>query len=243
MSKIRRDPHAYKEDTEILKAHQRGMERLKAIVVGVFHTFPDAVFFGSGFIALLTLSFSFAVFFLSLVEGTILFHAIHALNKNLQIIPTETLGGEASSCRSGLEGTSIQGLSVFDTGTGSAFPSSHIYTMSFIASYLVSVLLYFQEELEILSASYGEEFHTRTYISVLGFAFLLFGLMCYRLLYKCDGSLNIIMSLLIGLFIGAVVAKQNGMLFGKESINLLGVPILRRRDENGNDLYVCSPNS
>ena len=236
MSKIRRDPHAYKEDTEILKAHQRGMERLKAIVVGVFHTFPDAVFFGSGFIALLTLSFS-------LLEGTIIFQAIHALNKNLQIIPTETLGGEASSCRSGLEGTSIQGLSVFDTGTGSAFPSSHIYTMSFIASYLVSVLLYFQEELEILSASYGEEFHTRTYISVLGFAFLLFGLMCYRLLYKCDSSLNIIISLLIGLFLGAVVAKQNGMLFGKESINLLGVPILRRRDENGNELYVCSPNS
>ena len=218
-------------------------EKLKTMVVGLFHTFPDAVFFGSGFIALLTLSFSFAVFFLSLLEGTVLFHAIHTLNKNLQIIPTDALGGEASTCRSGLEGTSIQGLSVFDTGTASSFPSAHIYTMSFIASYLVSVLLYFQEELEILSVSYGEEFQTRVYMSVIGFAFLLFGLMSYRLLYNCDSSMNIILSLLIGLLLGGIIAKQNGMLFGKESINLLGVPILRRRDENGNDLYVCSPNS
>lgn len=218
------------------------MERLKSMFVGVFNTFPDAVFFGSGFIALLTLSFSFAVFFLSLLEGTVIFHAIHALNKNLQIVPTGPLEGEVSTCKSGLEGTSIQGLSVFDTGLASAFPSSHVYIMSFIASYLVSVLLYFREELEILSASYGEEYQTRVYVSVIGFAFLLFGLMSYRLLYNCDSSMNIILSLLIGLFLGALIAKQNGMLFGKESINLLGVPILRRRDENGNDLYVCSPN-
>jgi hypothetical protein len=209
---------------------------------GIFHIFPDALFVGSGFLALTTLSYSFAVLFFGVLEGTLIFHGIHKLNEHLQIIPTILMEGNASDCKPRLSGVSIQSLSVFDTGSVSAFPSAHVYMVAFFVSYLVSILLYFRDELEILSASYGELFQTRLYVSIVGFACILFSTMCYRLFKQCDTFSSIIVTLFLGLFVGTFVAIQNSSLLGKESINLLGVPILRRKDENGNDLYVCSPN-
>jgi hypothetical protein len=112
---------------------------------------------------------------------------------------------------------------------------------SFIGAYIVGVLLYLKNELEILGGQYGEQYKTRMYGSVAFFVFIVFITMTYRLLTGCDNALNILASLLFGLSIAALVLLQNNSVLGIQSLNLLGVPILRKRTETGADLYVCSP--
>jgi hypothetical protein len=205
--------------------------------------FPDAIFWGTGFIAFITLSYSFSVFFVSLIEGIILFNLLHYGNQQFQVVNITPGKGESAKCRTGLADVSMRAVSLFYSETRQSFPSPHIYITSFIASYIMSVLVYYRDELEILSAAYGEDYQSRIYVSTISFAGLLFIAMSYRLFSECDTATNIILSLLIGLLAGGLVAIQNNSLFGKESLNMLGLPLLRKRTADGNELLVCSPNT
>lgn len=208
----------------------------------MLHIFPDAMFWGIGFIAFITLSYTFGMFFLSLVEGIAFFNMIYFLNQQLQIIDITPKGGDGVKCRAGFSDVSLQSVSMFNSGDKPSFPSSHIYITAFIASYLMSALVYYKDELEIMSGAYKEgDFQTRLYVSTIGFVGILFAVMSYRLIYNCDSATNIMVSVVIGLLAGSLVALQNKQLFGRESLNLLGIPTLRKRTAAGNDLFVCSP--
>ena len=203
--------------------------------------FPDAIFWGVGFIAFVTMSFSYGVFFVALVEALAIFHLLYYGNQNLQLVDTTSLNGSGEKCRTGFADVSMQAVTLFNDYLTPAFPSPHIYMAAFIASYVMSALIYFKDEMAILSSSYGEAFQTRLYVSTIAFVSILFVSMSYRLFSKCDSAINIIVSLLVGLVAGVLVAVQNSSLLGKESLNLLGVPILRKMTATGNDLFVCSP--
>jgi len=112
---------------------------------------------------------------------------------------------------------------------------------SFIGTYIVGALLYLKDELQILGKSYGEQFTTRMYGSVAFFSGMIFLIMSYRLLTSCDSALNIVVSLILGISVGALILLQNNNILGKNSLNMLGVPLLRKRTDKGGNLYVCSP--
>lgn len=209
--------------------------------VAMLRLFPDAIFWGVGFLAFVTLSYSYSAFFVALVEALLIFHVLYYGNQNLQVVDTTPLQGSGEKCRTGFADVSMQAVTLFNDYLAPAFPSPHIYMASFITSYIMSALIYFKDELEILSNSYGEVFKTRLYVSTIAFVSILFVSMSYRLFSKCDSALNIVVSLLVGLVAGVVVAVQNHSILGKESLNLLGVPILRKMTDTGNDLFVCSP--
>jgi hypothetical protein len=212
---------------------------LTQVPEAALQVFPDAVFWGTGFLALVTLSYPFGVFFVSLIEATILYHGLNYGNENLQIISPNHLS--SGKCRTGFADVSLRAISIFEREFKPVFLSSSIFMVSFISSYLLGVVLYLKDSLQILGSAYGEQYTTRLYASTAFFAFLIFITMSYRLLNHCDSAINIIISLFFGLGIGALITVQNNSILGVESLNLLGVPILRKRTADGGDLYVCSP--
>ena len=212
---------------------------LTQVPEAMLQMFPDAMFWGTGFLAFITLSYPFGVFFVSLIEATILYHGLNYGNENLQMISPNPLS--SGKCRSGFADVTLRAISIFEREFKPTFLSSSIFMVSFISSYLTGVLLYLKDSLQILGSSYGEQYTTRLYGSTVFFAVLIFITMSYRLLNRCDSAINIIISLFLGLLAGALVVIQNNGILGVESLNLLGVPILRKRTANGGDLYVCSP--
>jgi hypothetical protein len=201
--------------------------------------FPEAVFIGTGFIAFVTLSYPFGIFFVSLIEATAVYHGLNYINENIRLIGANS--SATGRCRTGLQDITLRSVSLFEREFRPTFMSSSIFLTSFIASYILGVLVYLKDELQILGKSYGEEFNTRVYGSVALFSMIIFILMSYRFLNKCDNAVNILASLFLGISTGLLILLQNNGIFGKESLNLLGVPMLRKRTEGGADLYVCSP--
>lgn len=215
------------------------MSWLTQMPESVLQMFPEAIFWGTGFIAFITLSYPFGVFFLSLIEAGGIYHALNYINENIRLFGTNSL--KSGKCRSGFEEVTLRSISLFQYEFRPTFMSISVFMTSFIGAYIVGVLVYLKNELEILGGQYGEQYKTRMYGSVAFFVFIVFITMTYRLLTGCDNALNILASLFFGLSIAALVLLQNNSVLGIQSLNLLGVPILRKRTETGADLYVCSP--
>jgi hypothetical protein len=93
-----------------------------------------------------------------------------------------------------------------------------------------------KEELEVL----GDEYTKKFYFAAIGFPSLIAFVMMFRLFYDCDYFTTMIASLLAGAAIGALLVEQNRRLFGESSLNLMGVPLLKKRTATGEKLYVCS---
>jgi len=215
------------------------MSWLTKVPETMLQIFPEAVFMGTGFIAFVTLSYPFGVFFVSLIEANIVYRGLNYINENLRLIGANS--SMTGRCRTGLQDITLRSVSLFEREFRPTFMSSSIFLTSFIASYILGVLVYLKDELQILGKSYGEEFNTRVYGSVALFSMIIFILMSYRFLNKCDSAVNIIVSLFLGISTGLLILIQNNGILGKESLNLLGVPMLRKRTQGGADLYVCSP--
>lgn len=212
---------------------------LTQVPEAMLQIFPDALFWGVGFIAFITFSYSFGVFFVSLIEAILIYHVLNYANENLQIVSPNI--GTKGECRTGFSDISLRAISLFEREFKPVFLSSSIFMISVISSYIMGVLLYLKDELVILGSAYGEQYTTRIYGSTIFFAVLLFVAMSYRLFMQCDSAFNIIISVFLGLATGAAITAQNNGLLGINSLNLLGVPIIRRRTATGSDLYVCSP--
>jgi hypothetical protein len=50
----------------------------------------------------------------------------------------------------------------------------------------------------------------------------------------------IVMSLIIGLLIGALLLQQNRILLGNSSINMIGIPLLYNATTSGSPIYICN---
>jgi len=203
--------------------------------------FPDALFWGIGILALVTVSFAYSVLFASLVEGIGIYYLIKIFNNHIGIIDArKSLGATDSACKSGFRGTTLQSVSVFGEPSLIPFPSSHTFMLAFIASYVLSVIVAFKDELNILGPTYGESYYNRIYISASAFAVMMFITMTYRLFKSCDNFIVLLVSFIAGVTAGALVLQQNLVILGLDGINLLGIPILRKRTATGNELMVCS---
>lgn len=206
---------------------------------GLLQIFPDAIFWGTGFIAFITLSYPFGVFFVSMIEGTAIYHGLNILNESLQIVSRNTLS--SGKCRTGFADVTLRSISIFEREFRPNYLSASLFITSYIAAYIVGILIYLKDELEILGDSYGEQYSIRKEVSIIFFATVIFILMSYRLYNGCDSAVNIVVSVLLGFMFGALVIYQNSRILGKQSLNLLGIPLLRKRTAEGDDLYVCSP--
>ncbi len=197
---------------------------------------PDALVLGSGLFAIITLSFSHAIFFLSMLEGLLAFHGFRALNNYLDIINIVPLKQSfGPSCRTGFTTLSSASLSLFANMIRPTFPSAPMFMMGLASAYLVFSMNILSKELEVL----GKEYTDRYYISVAFLSVLTLFVGAYRLYYSCDSPGSVIISTALGAITAGLIVTQNTRLFGESSLNLIGVPLLRQRTASGEKLYIC----
>ena len=195
--------------------------------------FPDGLIMGMGFFSMITLSYSYGIFFVSLVESLLVFHGLRAVNAYLSI--AEPRKAYMKDCISGFMSRTIDSLTLFGNGNDSSFPSAPLFTISVASAYILAVLYKFSPEFEVL----GEAYASRPYIAAISMPLLILVFALFRLYFSCDSIVVVVFSILIGLVIGALLVEQNYRVFGADSLNIVGIPLMRNRTADGQKIYVC----
>lgn len=211
------------------------------IVSPAFHellrSMPDSLFIGSAFFALITQSFPLGIFTLAMAEFGMANRALAGLIGSLQ---NNERPARPEICKAGIPSPyqiSVVGQILGET----AFPSGPVFFLGAVITYILSSTLNFQKELEELGNS-EPEWKVRIPLSVTCSILFLVLYLIYRIYYECDGIMEVLGSTLFGGCVGFVVYLLHVYLFGRDSINFLGIPLLADRAANGRPLYVCATN-
>lgn len=214
---------------------------MEAVLQESARLLPDSIVLVSGFLAFITLSFPFAVLFGTLLESIGLFYLLKtaAASSSFSFVK-KTAESYSAACRTGMSASSLSDLSMFGMSKAdTAFPSAPIYIVATAIGYIYSAISYEKGELNAL----GPEYSARLDISIFGSLIILFLFTMYRYSYKCDNPFVLILTMPLGILIGSLLTYQNYSLLGPQSVNLLGIPLLRNRAVTGERLYICNKNN
>lgn len=197
---------------------------------------PDSLLFGISVFALTTQSWPLGALVLAMLEFTLI-HRIFGGFVNL------VGGGDAETkdlkCLAGLPSPyqiSLVGTLIQET----AFPSGYIFFVTAVLGYTLSSTFNVQKELEELGKK-EQEWKSRLPLSVFFSCAFLALVVVWRVLLECDSVGAGLFSCLLGLFFGFLIFNLHVYLFGRESVNFLGIPLLADRAAKGRPLHVCAP--
>jgi hypothetical protein len=201
----------------------------------ILRSAPDSLFLGTSILGLLTQNFALGVFVLAMAEFGIAHRVLAGIIGSAQ--------GNAKSvkpeiCSAGIP--SPYQISAIGQVLGEfSFPSGAVFFLSAVISYTLSSTLNFEKELEELGKQEAE-WKTRLPLSIV-FSCLFIALVAiYRVYYSCDSVFVVLGSLVMGGLAGFLVYLLHVYLFGRDSVNFLGLPLLADRAANGKPLYVCA---
>ena len=207
------------------------------ILKEIIKIIPDGVVLMTGLMSILTTSYPLFIFFLSLIESIAGFYIFRSLIARFDFGFTKHERGFGSvECKTGFSSPTLSSLSFFTVDQRTAFPSAPLYMISVAAAYVYTTLSNQIQELEAL----GPDYSPRFYISIMALCALLFFIGCYRMFYNCESMLIVFASIALGLLIGTTLVTQNLKVFGPDSTNLTGIPLLRNRTAKGEKIYVCT---
>jgi hypothetical protein len=209
-----------------------------AVTGELLRILPDSLVMMSGLLALLTSSFPYFVLFVSLIESIFGFHLLRiVLSSVLSSFALPTKSSMTEACHTGFRSSTLGDLSFFKSPADSnSVLSAPIFSVAVAAAYVFNSLNVEIQELEAL----GPEYAARYYISIFSLLILLFVIGSYRLYCGCDQLVTVLLSLGVGLGLGTILIYQNYKLLGPDSINLLGIPLLKNKTVNGEPLYACT---
>lgn len=203
---------------------------------------PDSIIFGSLFVALLTQSYSTVMFAVAMLEAGVAGGLLQALFTYMDILHTAPANPDKpSSCVSGYTTPTLETLfsickdKLCSGKISSGVPSYPVYFLATAISYVVGTMYTQKQELEALGPAYAARFYIALFASFLLLVLVTF----YRMANGCDTLGIILFTLLFGFLIGIALVYQNTYLFGRDSTNLTGVPLLRERTRDGKPLYIC----
>ena len=203
---------------------------------------PDSIIFGSLFIALVTQSYSTAIFGASMLEAAVFGSLLQAMFTYMDILHTAPMNPEdGSKCMSSYNTPTLETLfnickdKLCSGKIPSGVPSFPIYFLATAISYVVGTMYTQKDELQALGPAYAARFYIAIFASFLLLVIVTF----YRIANGCDGLGTVIFTLFFGFLIGALLVYQNNSLLGRDSTNLTGIPLLRERTRDGRPLYVC----
>ena len=111
-----------------------------------------------------------------------------------------------------------------------------MYIISFASTYIAASLANLKQELDVLDTSYLKQYN--------------YGLICLALFtityalirahIKCDTAGSIGLGLVLGAVTAFAIVYQNTQLFGRNSINFMGIPLMRSKTADGQPIYICS---
>jgi len=195
----------------------------------LLYMFPDSILFGSFLMGLVTLSQQHTIFFVSILESLLMLYGIQNATSFLygSSLPSDT-------CKPSLFKYTFEHLFSRPSANN---PSYGIFLITFAASYLLSSFYNLKDELEAMSTDKYMRQYNISIASIVCFTLLYLFL---RLVNKCERHISAISALVFGSIIGIALINQNILLFGRESINFLGIPLLRNKAVDGEPIYICS---
>jgi hypothetical protein len=203
----------------------------------IIRLIPDGLFVGTGLFALLSQNYPVAVFFGTIFEILLITLGLQSLFGYISlpdVFPTPQ--AMSPKCISGFQSPTVQTMSVFfNMAIKSAYPSPPIFVFTAASMYVISSMQQFIPEIQEL----GPGFSTRFYLGIFFTCLLILVISVNRLLNRCDTWGIIAFSILTGLGLGIVLAYQNKTLFGKESINIMGIPVFQNTTADGKPIYIC----
>ncbi len=215
------------------------------VVLEATQLLPDGIILASALFALATLSMPFGLFFGTMVESAFIYKALAYMGSFLNVnYPAAAVPGVPAAgrqCRTGfLYNGPLQDLNTLSMFKGPSdsvpfFPSAPVFMVGTAAAYLFGTLQAQSKELEALGPAYSSRF----YVSLFSLSALVLLMILYRTSQGCESFGSILITFPLAIFVGLMLVAQNRRLFGEESINLLGIPLLRNRAANGKRLYIC----
>ena len=222
---------------ELLKSLGGGI--LSPALQDIFRSLPDSLFLGSVLFGLLTQNTPFIILSLAVAELGILQRVMSGIFSSIGGGISEGLSSDI--CILGIP-SPYQLSIVTSLLSKSSFPSGPVFLVSGIIVYLLLSLTAFSEELEELSKS-EPEWKTRIPIGLTLGGLLLISYILWRFINSCESLMPLMGSVLLGLFSGGIVYYVHYAMFGKNSVNFLGLPLLANRNATGAPIYACAKTS
>jgi len=213
------------------------METIFPVCSESLRILPDSMILGVAILAGLSMSKSMGVLLFSMFEFMLIQRVFSMIIGGIAPVGA---GQNAMQgiCQPGFIFPNQMRISLVVTiGVPSMFPSPSMFFLASILSYMLNSMQNFGREIKSLSG----ELKTRTNIAVV-FSFLfVLAMMMFRYSYGCESFGTLLLSLILGFIMGSLVVQQNILLFGRDGINVLNIPIILSGLEKGKPMYVCAP--
>ena len=187
-----------------------------------FRLLPDALVLGTAVLSALSLSKSYGVLLLAMIELMVLQRIIGTFVGGMTPIQPGD-NGMAYICQPGFSSPNKMRISILElVGVPSAFPSPVMFFISGIMAYMIGAMEEFSKEITTL----GSDINTRKNVAfVLSILFIFFTLF-FRIHYGCETFGPIFISLFVGGLAGYGILKLNKTIFGREYVNILNLPVI-----------------
>jgi hypothetical protein len=207
------------------------------IAIEFLRLLPDGLVFGVALLSLLSFCTSYGVLLFSMVELMLLQRLFATF---ISSIASTGAGDNAAAavCQNGFAFPNMMRISMIDSvGKPSTFPSSSMFFLVGVITYIISSIQQFKQEITTL----GGDITVRTGVaSILSSLFVIF-MFLYRIIYGCDSVGNILLTMIFGVIAGVALVYQNVALFGRSGVNVLNLPLILSAAESGKPMYVCAP--
>jgi hypothetical protein len=114
-----------------------------------------------------------------------------------------------------------------------------MFFLSGIFSYLIFAMQKFSLEIQSLGGDIG----VRTNVALVLSGLFMLALFMFRYSYGCESFGSLLISIALGFIVGICIVYQNNALFGRDSINVLNIPMIMTALEQGKPMYVCGPSN
>jgi len=204
------------------------------------HLAPIILIFGSLIVSAATLNTPFFVLGLSSAEALAFYSLIYNIT-GFAVTPfsglRENSDGEEKGCTSFFKTLTPSRFKwMISQGLRKEFPNQPLYFISFAAAYCIQSMYFFSQECSEL----GPQYSNRPYLAIISALMFILLYTIYLSVSGCDSSFYLFFTIILGGLVGYIICYQNYLLLGKNSVNLLFLPILTRR--SGMD-YVCVSSS
>jgi hypothetical protein len=200
--------------------------------------FPDSVLFGSMIMYIITMSTPYRVLAIFMLF-VMLFHWIIStfIAKTYGKLSTSSSGPSAyiERCTTGFRTARKEIDRILRP---QAYPSLSIMSMISFATYMISTMIQFAETLETM----GPEWKGRIIFASIFCVLIPASVILIRIYgIGCESVSEVLVASGFGLVTGIGLFFLMKALFGLDGINILGLPYLVDKTEQGSDVYVCAP--
>jgi hypothetical protein len=230
-------------DQLVLQPDSLWVSRIRPILLTLLETtneigrlFPDSIIFGSFLLFFMTQNLPYGIFALFMIETSV-------LHKVTSFLFDKTSGGASANSKStrNTDASCIPGfrrarIEFERTLLGNSYPSSPMFFLGAIASYLALVNTAFKETMDEM----GKDWSSRYWFGAVMIVLWCGAAIGLRGLTGCTSFGEIGLAFFIGIMMGVGLYFVNTRLFGMEAVNFLGLPYLVNKTDEKNPLYVCT---